>query len=86
MADGILKEGRIDNLPLEKPKFNLVDITKAIPKHCFERSLSVSLIFDFQMVSNGYYYTTSILVVSYFLWSGALESSYIPYYLLHPTP
>lgn len=45
MADGILKEGRIDNLPLERPPFTLVDIQKAIPAHCFQRSLTNSVFY-----------------------------------------
>ena len=42
-ADGILDPDRPANLPLEKPTFNLQDIMKAIPKHCFERNLFKSL-------------------------------------------
>lgn len=45
-ADGILDPFRPlcpPNLPLEMPKFTIGEIKAAIPKHCFERSLILSL-------------------------------------------
>ena len=44
-ADGILDQNRknIKNLPLQPPPFTLSDIQKAIPRHCFKRSLANSV-------------------------------------------
>jgi len=43
-ADGILDPYRPKNLPLEPPKFTLKTIRDAIPPHCFERNLFMSLL------------------------------------------
>jgi omega-6 fatty acid desaturase (delta-12 desaturase) len=50
-ADGILDESRPAMLPLEPLPFNLTDIRKAIPAHCFERNLMHSLYYLFLDVS-----------------------------------
>lgn len=43
-ADGIFDTDRpANNLPLAPPKFTLTDIKNAIPAHCFERNLWISL-------------------------------------------
>lgn len=42
-ADGILVRPDIPNLPLEKLPFTLTDIQRAIPAHCFKRSLVKSM-------------------------------------------
>ncbi|KAJ6428004.1 hypothetical protein OIU84_023419 [Salix udensis] len=38
-ANGVFAESRIKRMPLAKPPFTLGQIKKAIPPHCFERSL-----------------------------------------------
>jgi hypothetical protein len=43
MADGILDTDRPHNLPLEQPTFTLKTIRDAIPAHCFQRNLFISL-------------------------------------------
>ena len=43
MADGILDTDRPHNLPLEPPTFTLKTIRDAIPAHCFQRNLYISL-------------------------------------------
>eukprot|EP01038_Epipyxis_sp_PR26KG_P006817 gene6817-9333_t len=43
LADGILDPRRPANLPLVPPKFTLKDIRDAIPAHCFQRNLFISL-------------------------------------------
>ena len=43
LADGILDTDRPHNLPLEPPTFTLKTIRDAIPAHCFQRNLFISL-------------------------------------------
>lgn len=43
LADGILDTDRPHNLPLEPPTFTLKTIRDAIPAHCFQRNLYISL-------------------------------------------
>jgi omega-6 fatty acid desaturase (delta-12 desaturase) len=63
LADGILDEDRPSNLPLAPPKFNLMDIRKAIPAHCFKRSLLTScshLASDLAIIACFFYAATYI--------------------------
>ena len=53
-ADGIMDPLRLPNLPVAPPTFTFADVMKAIPKHCFQRSLlrSLSHLFvDLAMIS-----------------------------------
>eukprot|EP01041_Mallomonas_annulata_P011758 gene11758-24657_t len=63
LADGILDRDRPKNLPLALPKFTLKTIKDAIPKHCFQRNLLISLshlLSDLTIISCFFYFATWI--------------------------
>jgi len=72
-ADGILDPDRPkNNLPLEKPKFTLMDIKNAIPAHCFKRNFFISmchLISDLAIIAVLAYLATWISHPSLPTWS-----------------
>ncbi|GMI65747.1 fatty acid desaturase 2 [Hibiscus trionum] len=58
------ESGSLKRVPISKPPFTLGEIKKAIPPHCFQRSLFRSfsyLIYDFILISLFYYVATTYI-------------------------
>nr|GME04356.1 delta(12)-acyl-lipid-desaturase-like [Ipomoea batatas] len=71
-----LKKNPLERVPYTKPKFSLSDIKKAIPPHCFERSLIRSfsyVVYDLFFVTLFYYIANNYIhllpsTYQYFAW------------------
>jgi hypothetical protein len=70
-GDILLRDDVPAALPLAPPPFTLADVKNAIPRHCFERSLTTSL---------GHLAVDLIIVAFFFYLATFIEHPALPYY------